>query len=155
MQWCPLHPHLWMKKVLPLFRICGFFWLNCVSRNNSSGVYIYDLSSINIFLIILWIRVRLLVFDLGHQWLFWATFIGVVLGDFVEITPFSGVLLRLSVTLLFLWLGMILGRLFVRDVFIILWLLHIFKPKLSFVLVLKFLHDFNDISISNTELWDV
>jgi hypothetical protein len=65
----------------------------------------------------------------------------------VEITPFSGVLLCLPVTLLFLWLGLVFGRLFVRVVFIILWLLHICRPKLPFVLVLKFLLNFNNISI--------
>jgi hypothetical protein len=78
-------------------------------------------------------------------------FIGVMPGDFVEITPFSGVLLRLYVTLLFLWLGLVFGRLFVRVVFIILWLLWICRIELPFVLVLKFLLDFNNISISNTE----
>jgi hypothetical protein len=63
----------------------------------------------------------------------------------VEIAPFFGVLLCLSVTLLFLWLGLVFGRLFVRAVFIILWLLQICRPKLPFVLVLKFLlsRDFN------------
>jgi hypothetical protein len=68
----------------------------------------------------------------------------------VEITPFSGVLLCLPVTLLFLWLGLVFRRLFVRVVFVILWLLRICRPELPFVLVLKFLLDFNNISISNT-----
>jgi hypothetical protein len=72
-------------------------------------------------------------------------------GDFVEITPFFGVLLCLLVTLLFLWLGMVFRRLFVRAFFVILWLLRIYRPELSFVLVLKFLLDFNNISISSTE----
>ena len=79
------------------------------------------------------------------------TFIDVVLGDFVEITPFSGVLLSLPVTLLFLWLGLVFERLFVRVVFVILWLLWIFRPELPFFLVLKFLLDFNSISIGITE----
>ena len=35
-------------------------------------------------------------------------------GDFVEIAPFFGVLLCLPVTLLFLWLGLVFRRLFVR-----------------------------------------
>jgi hypothetical protein len=56
-----------------------------------------------------------------------------------------------SVTLLFLWLGLVFGRLFVRVVFVILWLLWICRPELSFVLVLKFLLDFNSISIGSTE----
>jgi hypothetical protein len=50
-------------------------------------------------------------------------------------------------TLLFLWLGLVFGRLFVRVVFVILWLLWICRPELLFVLVLKFLLDFNSISI--------
>ena len=112
MQRGPLHPHLWMKKVLPFFKICWFFWLNCRGRNNSSGVCVNDLSFTSIFRIWLWIRVRLLVFDIGHQWLFWATFVGVVPEDFVEITPFSGVLLCLPVTFLFLCLGLVFRRLF-------------------------------------------
>ena len=78
-------------------------------------------------------------------------FIGVMPRDFVEITPFSDVLLRLYVTLLFMWLGLVFGRLFVRVVFVILWLLWICRPKLPFVLVLKFLLDFNSISIGSTE----
>jgi hypothetical protein len=78
-------------------------------------------------------------------------FIGVVPGDFVEITPFSGVLLCLPVTLLFLWLGMVFERLFVKAFFDILWLLRICRDALLFFLVLKFLLDFNNISISNTE----
>jgi hypothetical protein len=41
--------------------------------------------------------------------------------------------------------------LFFRAIFFILWLLWICRPKLPFVLVLKFLLDFNSISISNTE----
>ena len=141
-----------MKKEHPLFWIYWFFWLNCCGRDNSSGVCIDDLSFTSIFRIRLWIRVRLLVFDLGHQWLFWATFIGVVPGDFVQITPFSSVLLCLPVTLLFMWL---FGRLFVRGVFVLLWLLSICKNKILFVLVLKFLLDFNSISIGSTEWWDV
>jgi hypothetical protein len=79
------------------------------------------------------------------------TFIDVVPGDFVEIAPFSGVLLCLPVTLLFLWLGLVFGRLFVRAVFVILWLLWICRPELPFVLVLKFLLDFNNILIGNTK----
>jgi hypothetical protein len=78
-------------------------------------------------------------------------FIGVVPRAFVEITPFFGVLLYLPVTLLFLCLGLVFGRLFVRAVFVILWLLRICRPELSFVLVLKFLLNFNSISISSTE----
>jgi hypothetical protein len=69
----------------------------------------------------------------------------------VEITPFFGVLLCLPVTLLFLWLGLVFGKLFVRAVFFILWLLWIWRPELPFVLVLKFLLDFNSISIGNTK----
>ena len=154
MQRGPLHPHLWMKKALPLFKICWFFWLNCCGHDNSSGVCIDDLSFPIIFRIRFWIRVQLLVFDLSHQCLFWVTFVAVVPGAFVEITPFSGVLLCLPMTLLFLCLGLVFGRLFVRDIFGILWLLWIFKTKIPFVLVLKFLLDFNSISIGNTEWWD-
>jgi hypothetical protein len=39
------------------------------------------------------------------------TFISVVPGDFVELTPFSSVLLHLPITLLFLWLGLVVLRL--------------------------------------------
>jgi hypothetical protein len=46
------------------------------------------------------------------------TFIGVFPGDFVEITPFFDVLLHLFVTLLFLWLGLVFERLFVRVFFV-------------------------------------
>jgi hypothetical protein len=79
------------------------------------------------------------------------TFISVVPGDFVEITPFSSVLLRLSLP--FFSYGL--------DWFSEGWLL---GPSLPYfgccgfadlnsmlVLVLKFLLDFNNISISNTE----
>jgi hypothetical protein len=69
----------------------------------------------------------------------------------VELAPFPGVFLCLPVTLLFLWLGLVFGRLFVRVVFVILWLLWICRPELPFVLVLKFLLDFNSISIGSTE----
>ena len=48
------------------------------------------------------------------------TFIGVVPRDFGEIAPFSSVLLCLPVTLIFLCLGLVFGRLFVRVVFFIL-----------------------------------
>ena len=48
------------------------------------------------------------------------TFIGVVPGDFLEIAPFSGFLLCLPVTLLFLCLGLVFRRLFIRDVFDVL-----------------------------------
>jgi hypothetical protein len=72
-------------------------------------------------------------------------------GDFVEITLFSNVLLCLPMTLHFLCLGLVFGRLFVRDVFVILWLLWIYRYEILFVLVLKFLLDFNNILISNTE----
>ena len=144
-----------MKKVLPIFNIYWFFWLIFCGHDNSSGVYVNDLSFTIIFKIRLWIRVRLFVFDLDHQWLFWGTFISVVPGDFVELTPFSGVLLCLSLTLLFLCLGLVFGRLLVRAVFVILWLLQICRPEPPFVLVLKFLLDFNSISISSIEWWDV
>jgi hypothetical protein len=63
----------------------------------------------------------------------------------VEIAPFSSVLLCLSMTLIFLWLGLVFSRLFVRVVFIILFFVCIFKPELLFVLVLKFLLDFNNV----------
>ena len=63
----------------------------------------------------------------------------------MEIAPFSGVLLFLPVTLTFLWLGLFFGRVFFRVVFVILCLLRICKIELSFVLVLKFLLDFNSI----------
>ena len=76
-------------------------------------------------------------------------------GDFVEIAPFSSVLLCLPITVLFLWLGLVFKILFVRAIFIILWLLHIFRPKLPFVMVLKFLLNFKNISIRSTEWWDV
>jgi hypothetical protein len=68
-------------------------------------------------------------------------------GDFVESIPFSGVLFCLPVTLLFLWLGLVFERLFVRDVFVILWLLQICRPELPFFLVIKFLLNINNISI--------
>jgi hypothetical protein len=38
-----------MKKALPLFRICWFFWLNCCGHDNSSGVCVDDLSFTSIF----------------------------------------------------------------------------------------------------------
>jgi len=69
----------------------------------------------------------------------------------VEITPFFGVLLCLPMTLLFLCLGLVFRRQFVTDVFVILWLLQIYRSEIPFVLVLKFLLNFNNISISSTE----
>ena len=116
----PLHSHLWMKKALPLFRICWFFWLNFCGRDNSSGVYVNDLSFTRIFKIWFWIKVWLPDFDLGHQWLFWATFLSVVLGNILEIAPFFDVLLCLPVPLLFLCLGLVFKRLFVRAIFVML-----------------------------------
>ena len=144
-----------MKKTLPLFRICCFFWLNCCGCDNNSGVCVNDLFSPIIFWIRFWIMVRLLVYDLSHQWLFWATFISVVPGAFVELEPFSSVLLCLLVTLLFLCLGLVFRKLFVRVIFIILLLFWIWKPEILLVLVLKFLLDFNNLSIRNTKWWDV
>ena len=72
-------------------------------------------------------------------------------GDFVEVAPLPSVILRLSLTLLFYCLGLVFGRLLVRDVFIVLWLLHICRPELPFVLVPKFLLDFDNISIGNSQ----
>ena len=69
----------------------------------------------------------------------------------MELAPFFGVLLCLPVTLLFLLLGLVFERLFVRAVFVILWLLVIGRPELLFILVLKFLLYFNSLLISNTE----
>jgi len=91
----PLHPYLWMEEAFPLFGIYWFFYLNCCGCDSNSGFYVDDLSIFNILWIVLWIRVRLHVFDLGHQWLFRATFIGVVPGDFVEVTPLPSVILRI------------------------------------------------------------
>ena len=56
------------------------------------------------------------------------------------------VLLCLPVILLFLWLGMVFRRLFVRVFFVILC-----RPELPFVPMLKFLLDFNSISIISTK----
>jgi hypothetical protein len=78
------------------------------------------------------------------------TFISVVPRDFVEITALSSVLC-ISITLLFLWLGLVFWRLVVRDVFPILWLLCICRPKLPFVMVSKFLLDFDSISIGSSK----
>ena len=116
--------------------ISSFGWIVVVMTIAVGSMSMICLFSI-FFWIRFWIRVQLIVFDLVHQWLFQATFIGVVLGDFVEITPFFGVLLCLIVTLLFLCLGLVFRRLFVRDVFVILWLLWICRPELPFVLVLN------------------
>ena len=154
MQWGPLHPHMWMKKELPFFIIYWLFWLNCCVHDNNNGVYVNDMYSISIFIIKLWIRDNILVFYLGHQWMFWAKFISVVLGSFVEIAPFFGVL-RLPVTLLFLSLRLVFWNLFVRVIFLILWFFRIWRSKLPFVLVPKFLLDFNNISIRNTKWWDI
>ena len=88
MQWCPLHPHLWVEEALFLFRIYWFFSLNCCVRDSGSGVYVDDVSIFNILLIRFSIRVRLHGFDLDDQWLFRVTFIGVVPVDFVEVTLF-------------------------------------------------------------------
>jgi hypothetical protein len=82
---------------------------------------------------------------------FLVTFISVVPRDFVEIAPFSSVLLGLPVTLLFLWLGLVFRRLFVRVVFVILWFLQICRLELLFFWCLNFLLDCNNISISSTE----
>jgi hypothetical protein len=65
----------------------------------------------------------------------------------VEVTPLPSVVLRLSYTLLFMCIGLVVGRMLVRDVFTMLWLLRICRPEVPFVLVPKFLLDFYSISI--------
>jgi hypothetical protein len=79
--------------------------------------------------------------------IFLSDIIGVVPWDFMEITPIFSVLLPLSVTLIFLWLGFVLWRLFVRAIFTILCLLKVCINELLFVLVPKFLLNFDTISI--------
>jgi hypothetical protein len=87
------------------------------------------------------------------------TFIGFVPRVVVELTPLSGVFLRIHVTLLFLLLGLDLLRLaffslsFVLQVkvsFSMISLWHIFKPEPSLTPVLEFLLNFDCISINNT-----
>jgi hypothetical protein len=75
------------------------------------------------------------------------TFISVVLGDFVEFAPLPSVILSISFTLIFLCLGLVIGRLLVRVGITMLWFLRICRPELPFVLVPKFLLDFDNISI--------
>lgn len=107
MQWCPLHPHLWMDEALPLFKIYWFFWLNCCDRESGSGVCVDDLTIFNNFWIGFRIRVRLRVFDLDHQLMFRVTFISVVPGKFLEVTPLPSVIIHLPFTLFFLCLGLV------------------------------------------------
>jgi hypothetical protein len=141
-----------MKKVLPLFRIYWFFWLNCCSRDNSSGVCVDDLSSISIFIIKFRIRVQapcllsqppMTVLSDIHRCC--------ARGFCGNHTIFQCPSSSFHDPSFPMWLGLVFRMLFVRVVFIILWLLHICRPKLLFVLVLKLLLDFNNISISRTE----
>jgi hypothetical protein len=79
------------------------------------------------------------------------TFINVVLRDFVEVAPLPSVLLHLPIALILFWLGLVILRLhilWIRVAFSILWSLQICRPKFSLVLVLKFLLDVDNISIS-------
>lgn len=71
----------------------------------------------------------------------------------MEVTPLPSVLLHLPIAIFFLWLGMVVLRLtilWVRDSFTILWLLWICRPKFWRVLLLEFLVDFDNISISES-----
>ena len=65
----------------------------------------------------------------------------------MEVAPLLNVILRLSFTLLFLCLGLVVRRLLARVVFTMIWLLQICRPELPFVLVPKFILDFDNISI--------
>ena len=67
----------------------------------------------------------------------------------MEVASLPSVILHLSLTLLFMCLGLVIGRLLVRVIFIVLWSLHICRPELPFVLVPKFLLDFDSISIGS------
>jgi len=128
MQWVPIHPHMWMENALPLLRILWFFWLDCCGCDSNSG-----------FCDKVWVMNQLCFFELYHQWNFWATFIGVVPMDFMEVRPLTSVLLCLPISLNFLWLGMVVLRLtilWVRDSFTTLWLLWICRTKFSHVLLL-------------------
>ena len=57
-----------------------------------------------------------------QQWLLWETFFGVVLRDFMIFTPFSRVLLRLLITLIVLWLGLVFLRVTIFSLSLFFWL---------------------------------
>ena len=69
----------------------------------------------------------------------------------MEVSPLPSAILRLSFTLLFLCLVLVVGSLLVRVIFTMLWLLHICKLELPFVLVPKFILNFDSISIGNSQ----
>jgi hypothetical protein len=79
------------------------------------------------------------------------TFISVLPADFVEVTPLPSVILHLPFTLYVLCLVLFVWRLFVRVIFIILWLLQIWRPEFPFILVTKVFLDFENISIRNSQ----
>jgi hypothetical protein len=79
------------------------------------------------------------------------TFIGVVLGDFVEVTPLPSVILHLPFTFYVMFLILFVWRLLVRVVFIVLWLLPIWRPEFPFILVPKVFLNFDNISIENSQ----
>ena len=63
---------------------------------------------------IVWIRVKsgawFCFFELDNQWIFWATSIGVVPRDFMEVALLSNFLLLLPIALIFLLLRMVVLR---------------------------------------------
>ena len=71
------------------------------------------------------------------------------------VTPLPSVILHLTFTLSVLCLVLFVRRLFVTVVFIILWLLQIRTPEFPFILVTKVFLNFDNISIGNSQWWDV
>jgi len=154
---------MWVKEALPFLLSFWFTWLYFGGRDNGVGFDIDNLLpsfwiwfGVTIFL---WIE----IFHLGHQWLLGATFFGVVPRDFMVFTPFFYVLLQLFITLLVLRLGLVVVRvaifslslvLWVGVTFTLLWMWGVYRPKLS-PLMLKFMLDLENISISRTQWCDV
>jgi hypothetical protein len=164
MEWGPLHQHLWVEELFPFFRILWFLWMDIFGSVGDTGFCVNDMFSLSQILIRLWFNILPWGFHLNQQWLFGMTVISIVPRYFLELAPLSSVLLRLPITLLCWCLGMdVLGlsilsfsfSLVFKDTLTILQLFHIWRIKLSLVLLLKFFHDFDGISISNSQWRDV
>jgi len=92
-----------------------------------------------------------------------AKFVGVVAWAVMEIAPFPSVFLCLLVTLLFLWLGRVvrgwvvltLSFVLQTKVTFALFLRLIHRSELALVLLLEFLLNFDNITISDTQRRDV
>jgi hypothetical protein len=150
---------MWMEDTLPFLNILWLVWLDLYGCYGSTRFYINNCFSINLFWIIFWFKFKLFLLKLVQQWLFWVVFIGIVWWDFVKLTPISSALLRLIITLIFMWLELVVSRLYIPTLFFFLLVIYTFnilllwnicKHKLLLISLLKFLLDFDIISINGS-----